>query len=70
MLFNTDLALWENAHKSYAAMPNGGAILRVHDGMIHDGLQVLARFKTSADAASVLSNAGFRSIDPTGYKAQ
>jgi len=67
--YNTDVSLWANKRKSLAACPNGGALLQIVDGHVHDGLQWLARFTDDSHAERVLLEAGFRKAQ-RGYKAE
>ena len=68
-LYNTDLYLWRNQRESYLERPYGGPVLQVTEGMVSDGMQVLARFSDDRQAKKVLANAGFRKIGKDKYKA-
>lgn len=59
MNYNTDLILWQNFKQSRESMPNGGTILTVIDGHIHDGMQYLGRFDNDKHANDTLRDAGF-----------
>jgi hypothetical protein len=61
-LFNTDLAVWEDAWRHYSARPDGGPIFRVLEGHVWGIPRIsdAARFKTSAEAERTLLAAGFK----------
>lgn len=69
MLYNIDLALWQSAKEAYQSRTNGGPRLLVVDGMICDGFEVLARFKTQFQAVKTLKDAGFYKVSKNTYKA-
>jgi len=62
MNYNTNKTLWQNFKTQRDAMPNGGAILNVFDGMIGCGSEVIARFSTQADAINMLKETGFKRV--------
>lgn len=68
-LFNIDKNLWLHARESFRSQPGGGPRLQVRDGMVSDGIQILAQFKSQGSAVKTLTNAGYcRQSDGT-FKA-
>lgn len=67
-LYNCNPTLWESFRKRRTQMPNGGAILVIIDGHVHDGMQFLARFDDDSHAEQVLKSAGFRSLGEGKWK--
>jgi hypothetical protein len=62
MLYNNDQCLWDNQHSYCKSLPNGGPIHTVHDGHVGNGREVLARFKSDAQAIATLLLAGFHEV--------
>lgn len=61
--YNTDQQLWANFKQSRSNLTCGGALLSIHDGMVGNGMVVLARFPTTRDAERTLKAAGFVKTD-------
>ena len=66
---NNNVELWQNARKHYASLPNGGPVFRVYDGLIHNGVESLARCNNDTDAIAMLLGAGFSGNSKAGFKA-
>jgi hypothetical protein len=58
--YNMDQNLWNNLAEVYRQLPNGGPQLRITEGHIDNGTEILARFSTDNEAAMVLEKAGFK----------
>jgi hypothetical protein len=72
-LFNTDLAVWEDAARHYSSRPDGGPTFRVLEGYVW-GIPKIgssARFQTTKEAEGVLLAAGFKFIpEEKGFRAR
>lgn len=66
MNFNTDQGLWDNLFKSRQRF--GGEPLKVVEGHIYEGQDVIGRFTTTADAEDKLRNAGFCKNNDGGWE--
>jgi hypothetical protein len=71
-LYNTELSLWQAAHKGYRTWPLGGPELLVLNGSVHgiprEGW--IARFQSNEEAERVLLAAGFRRTErPFRFRA-
>lgn len=68
--YNTDQYLWNNLFAHEAAKPNGGPRLMLHDGMIGNGHEILARFPSDTHARRTLIIAGFAEIEPSVFHSR
>jgi hypothetical protein len=61
-LFNTDLAIWEDAWRHYSKRMDGGPMFRVLEGYVWGIPRIgsAARFETDEEAERVLLAAGFK----------
>jgi hypothetical protein len=59
MLYNTDISLWENYRKQRLALERP-QIFNLWEGMVTDGVEVLARFADQNEAIEAFKKAGWK----------